>query len=66
MGAFNVAVAAEDVAAAMEPYRYREWNWYAVGGYDWPEIAAYVDAEGRWAEGPPPPNVPVTIVRCKG
>lgn len=73
MGAFNVAVAVPEganveagVAAAMDPHRHITHNWYAIGGYDWPAIAAYVDPDGNWIDGPPPAGVPTIIVRCKG
>lgn len=73
MSAYNVAVAVPKgadvpaaVEAAMSPHRYEEFDWYAIGGYDWPEIAAYVDPDGHWNEGPPPDGVPTVIVRCKG
>lgn len=67
MAAFNVAIhAALNPGAAMAPHRGTEWDWYAVGGYDWPEVAAFIDSDGCWNEGPPPAGMPVIVLRCKG
>lgn len=73
MGAFNVAIELADtsqpltdaVEAAMSPHKGTEWTWYAIGGYQWPEIYAHITANGKWIVGPPPHGVATITVRCK-